>query len=196
MLKKVLIIDGSLGGASGNSQQLIQVVNQELKKYQVQTDLIHLKENPELKLDWMKEKISWAQAYIFISGTYWDSWSSLLQKFLEVATEFEGTDIFLGKPAGVFITMHSVGGKEVLSRLQGVLNTMGLAIPPMSGMVYSLATHIALKDENTDFAADFWSMEDCEIIVHNLITYLDGKRTYRAWPVDRKDPTRKWLCPT
>ena len=196
MSRKVLIIDGSIGGASGNSQQIVELTIDLLKKYKVQVDQIHLKEIPELKLEWIREKLNWADGFIFSSGTYWDSWSSWLQKFLEVATEFEGTNVLLGKPAAVFITMHSVGGKEVLSRLQGVLNTMGIAIPPMSGMVYSLATHLALKDDTLDFGADFWSLEDCKIIVHNFMTYLEGDKTYQAWPVDRKDPTRKWLSPS
>jgi len=196
MSKNILIIDGSLGGRLGNSQQLAEKAIDELKKFQVQIDVIHLNELIPLKSEMISEKLAWADGFIFNSGTYWDSWGSPLQNFLEVATVFEATPLLLGKPASVLITMHSVGGKEVLSRLQGVLNTMGLAIAPMSGMVYSLATHLALNDATMDFGADFWSLEDIEIIVHNFMTFLERKNTYLAWPVDRKDPTRKWLSPT
>jgi multimeric flavodoxin WrbA len=196
MSKKILIIDGSLGGIKGNSQELVKKNIEELKKYEAVIEVIHLKEHSKLSHEWLKEKLQWADGFIFNSGTYWDSWGSPMQNFLESITDFEGTPLLLGKPASVLITMHSVGGKEVLSRLQGVLNTMGLAIPPMSGMVYSLATHLALNDKTLDFGADFWSMDDSEIIVHNFMTYLHGKNNYQAWPVDRKDPKRKWLSPT
>ena len=196
MSKNILIIDGSLGGKLGNSQELVKNAIDQLKKFQVQIDVIHLNEIKELNAEFLSEKLAWADGFIFNSGTYWDSWGSPMQNFLEVATVFEGTHFLLGKPASVLITMHSVGGKEVLSRLQGVLNTMGLAIAPMSGMVYSLASHLALNDTTLDFGADFWSMEDIEIIVHNFMTYLEGKNTYQAWPVDRLDPSRKWLSPS
>jgi hypothetical protein len=118
-----------------------------------------------------------------------------MQKFLEMATKYEASDLFLFKPASVMITMHSVGGKGVLSRLQGVLNTMGLGIPPMSGMVYALSTHIALTmgENYNHFNDDFWSLEDIEIIIHNLMSAVQHKHDFKSWPVDRKDPQRRWL---
>jgi hypothetical protein len=115
-----------------------------------------------------------------------------MQYFLEAATEFEASDIFMGKPAAVMITMHSVGGKGVLSRLQGVLNTLGMMIPPMSGIVYSLAGQLALETEST-FVEDFWSLEDVDIIAHNLMTAVNLEVTYKPWPVDHKDPKRLWV---
>ena len=115
-----------------------------------------------------------------------------MQYFLETATEFEGTNLFLGKPAAVMITMHSVGGKGVLSRLQGVLNTIGIMIPPMTGIVYSLAGKLALETESS-FADDFWGLEDLDAIAHNLMTCLNNQHSYRSWAVDRDDPKRVWV---
>ena len=115
-----------------------------------------------------------------------------MQYFLESVTEFEASDIFMGKPAAVMITMHSVGGKSVLSRLQGVLNTLGMMIPPMTGIVYSLAGQLALETEST-FAEDFWSLDDVDVIAHNLLTAINNESTYKPWPVDHKDPKRLWV---
>ena len=185
----ILIIDGSLGGRNGNTSVLIETAIKWINHHQAQYKVIHL---DELSTD-IQSQLAWADALLFTSGTYWDSWGSPMQKFLETSTEFEASDLFLGKPAAVMITMHSVGGKGVLSRLQGVLNTMGFLIPPMSGLVYSLAGHLALTVDHQNFSDDFWSLEDVEIIIYNLMTSLQKKQNFRSWPVDKKDPKRRWL---
>lgn len=194
-MKKILIINGSLGGANGNTSVMINQCLVQLKKLNVQTETLHLQEifssHQEDYSTLLKNKFEKADGFIFTSGTYWDSWGSPMQKFLETITSLEASDVLLFKPCAVIITMHSVGGKEVLSRLQGVLNTMGLIIPPMSGMVYALSTHLALTTEN-DFAEDFWSKDDLKIVLHNLIASSMNEKTFKAWPVDKKDPTRLW----
>jgi NAD(P)H-dependent FMN reductase len=187
--KNILIINGSLGGAYGNTSVLIEAAKKYLGEHQANIDILHLEENQ----DNLKNKLSWADGLLFTSGTYWDSWGSPMQRFLETSTQYEASDLFLYKPASVMITMHSVGGKGVLSRLQGVLNTMGLAIPPMSGLVYSLSSHLALTASESDFSSDFWSLEDIEIVIHNLMTAVHHKHDFKCWPVDRKDPQRRWL---
>ncbi|MBC7538889.1 MAG: NAD(P)H-dependent oxidoreductase [Bacteriovorax sp.] len=189
--KNILIINGSLGGATGNTSVLIETAKKYLSVHGANIDILHLEENE----DDLKTKLTWAHGFIFTSGTYWDSWGSPMQKFLETTTQYEASDLFLYKPASVMISMHSVGGKGVLSRLQGVLNTMGLNIPPMSGFVYSLATHIALtiNESQKDFNDDFWSLEDIEIVIHNLMTATQHKHDFKSWPVDSKDPQRRWL---
>ena len=86
-----------------------------------------------------------ANGIVFVTGTYWDSWGSPLQKFLEDLTPWECSDVWLGKPAAVVVSMQEVGGKAVLSRLQGVLSSLGCIIPPCSGMVYSHVGQCALE---------------------------------------------------
>ena len=190
-MKKILILNGSLGADQGNTGILIERIQ---KQFSVENEVIHLKYLLEKKitLSELKQKLQSADGFVFTSGTYWDSWGSPMQYFLEAATEFEASDIFMGKPAAVMITMHSVGGKGVLSRLQGVLNTLGLMIPPMSGLVYSLAGQLALDTRST-FSEDFWSLEDIDIVAHNLLTALYKQQSYKPWPVDHKDPKRIWV---
>lgn len=189
-MKKILILNGSLGGNSGNTEFLLE----RLQKNLPSSEVVHLKDLLEKKIaiQELKIKLETASGFVFTSGTYWDSWGSPMQYFLESATEFEASDIFMGKPAAVMITMHSVGGKGVLSRLQGVLNTLGMMIPPMSGIVYSLAGQLALETQST-FSEDFWSLEDVDIIAHNLLTAVNLETTYKPWPVDHKDPKRLWV---
>lgn len=189
-MKKILILNGSLGGNSGNTEFLLERLQKSLSK----SEVVHLKDllDKKIEIKDLKPKLEQADGFVFTSGTYWDSWGSPLQYFLEAATEFEASDIFMGKPAAVMITMHSVGGKGVLSRLQGVLNTLGMLIPPMSGIVYSLAGQLALETEST-FAEDFWSLDDVDVIAHNLMTAVNRESTYKSWPVDHKDPKRLWV---
>lgn len=189
-MKNILIVNGSLGGATGNTAFLI---NESIRllgsAHQAKVDVLHLDEDASD----LATKLRWANGFIFTTGTYWDSWGSPMQKFFETCTQFEASDVFFAKPAAVMVTMHSVGGKSVLSRLQGVLNTLGLALPPMSGLVYALSTHLAMKSADQSFNEDFWSMEDLEIVVHNLMTAVYKKHDYKSWQVDRKDPKRRWL---
>lgn len=187
--KKILILNGSLGGAEGNTSVLIKVASELLTTANVLFEIIHLEKNSSD----LASKLSWADGFLFTSGTYWDSWGSPMQAFLENATQYEASDLFLFKPAAVIISMHSVGGKEVLSRLQGVLNTIGLMVPPMSGLVYALSTQLAMKSPDKSFNEDFWGMEDVEVVIHNLLTAVNQKHDFKSWPVDRKDPKRKWL---
>lgn len=193
-MKKILILNGSLGEKHGNTQFLITKTEELIKAAGHSAHTIHLKDllDKKITLDEIKEKLTQAHAIVMTSGTYWDSWGSPMQYFLEAATEFEASDIFMGKPAAVLITMHSVGGKSVLSRLQGVLNTLGFMIPPMSGMVYSLAGKLALETDSS-FAEDFWGMEDLEIVMNNLMATFQNPPAFKPWPVDHKDPKRIWI---
>lgn len=89
--------------------------------------------------------------------------------------------------------MHSVGGKSVLSRLQGVVSSLGCSVSPMSGFVYSMANHLALKGTHTDFHRDLWSLEDVAVICHNLMTAVAKGDDWRAWQTDTEDPKRLWV---
>ena len=193
-MKKIVILNGSLGGDSGNTTFLIDSIQNKISKFNISTEVIHLKVLSEDGgvVQELETKLEEADGFIFTSGTYWDSWGSPMQSFLESSTKYEGTKTLLGKPAAVMITMHSVGGKGVLSRLQGVLNTMGIMIPPMTGMVYSLAGKLALETDSS-FADDFWGLEDLDTLVHNLITCLNNEHSYNTLAIDRENPKRVWI---
>jgi chromate reductase len=152
-----------------------------------------------------------ADAVVIGTGTHWDSWSSHLQRFLEEATPAEGTALWLGKPVACVVTEHSVGGKGVLSRLQGVLVTLGCLIPPMSGVVLSLAAQTAAqsarlepdcgslpREANTTAASqDFWCAEDLSVVAHNLLAATAHLRlappNWQTWPVDRTGFDQRWI---
>lgn len=185
---EILILNGSIHGEAGNCGLLLRALTR--KHREIRWNVVHLAKTsfgPGLI-----KKIVKADAVLCMTGTYWDSWGSPLQKFLEDATDLEARPEILGKPLGACVLMHSVGGKEVLSRLQGVFSTMGFLIPPMSGMAYSLSGQLALHSKNVH-AKDFWCLEDLDIIVVNLVLAAQSKTAWQTWPVDRKNFRKKWL---
>lgn len=189
-MKKIVLFNGSPQGRKGNCQKLIHQIQKSLKS-QASLEVIHLSEKRSLKP--VLEKFKAADGFIFVTGTYWDSWGSPLQKLLEDMTALEGCVDLLGKPCAVFVLMHSVGGKGVLSRLQGVLSTMGFLIPPMGGMVYSLASDLALKNSKSSHKDDFWALDDIHRILKNLLLSLEIKVAWQVWPVDSKNFRKLWL---
>lgn len=185
---EVLIVNGSVQGKKGNAALFLK---QHLPK-NLNFKIIHLADQKTNKKTF--QEILKAKAVLFVTGTYWDSWGSPLQKFFEEFTEFECHPDIIGKPAGCLVMMHSVGGKGILSRMQGVLNTLGFLIPPMSGMVFSLVNQETLRSKNSH-AKDLWQAEDLLGIVENLIiaTEYSQKTQWKTWPVDKRDPYRIWI---
>ncbi len=203
--QKLLIINGGLGGKDGNT---FLIFSKQLKIFlaqnnNIKSSVIHLKDfakkslSSNLEIKFWKENLNNHDAIFILTGTYWDSWSSYLQRFLEVTTSLECDKCYYGKPVGVLVTMHSVGGKEVLSRLQGVFSTQGYLIPPQSSLVISLASEMALelekKSKKNNFSGDFWSQSEIPEVLARLMAYTSSTpKAISAWEVDKKDPKRIW----
>tara|TARA_R110000868_G_scaffold197846_5_gene444069 strand:- start:2209 stop:2874 length:666 start_codon:yes stop_codon:yes gene_type:complete len=191
--KKILIINGSYNGEAGQSALIANKISKELCQ---QNDFKTLTLKTETDKDQWDELLNWADGFIFLTGTYWDSWGSPLQSFFEQTTEWETSERWLGKPAICIVTMHSVGGKSILSRLQGVLSTLGLSLPPLSGLVFSLTTKL-LQSSGSDHADDFWQLDEINHLFHNLNVQIELNQklmpNWSAWNVDRADVKRPWL---
>ncbi len=194
MRKTITLINGSLGGRQGNTRAVLTPL---LRFLEAHAQLVELELATALpSVQELAPLFASSDGFIFATGTYWDSWGSPLQAFLEAVTPLEGSPALLGKPVAIVVTMHAVGGKGVLSRLQGVLSTLGFSIPPMSGMVYSLAMMLAAQHPSSEAAhalADFWQPGDLEFIGHNLLEAVSGGKAFRAWTLDKEDPRRRWI---
>lgn len=194
---KILIINGSIHGSQKNSGKMLASLHNYIcisSNYQsVQTEVVHLAENKDYRR--IEESVLEAEAFIFITGTYWDSWGSPLQEFLEVATEWEGKSHFFAKPVAAIVGMHSVGGKSVLSRLLGVLNTFGAWVPPYCGIVFSMAVQEALK-AGSKFSDDLWQPKDIKVLLENLyqsvLLTAPAKKQLSSWDVDSENYTDTW----
>lgn len=189
---RVLLLNASLAGASGNSARLLAKLRGELA---ARADVEEAALAGEGAADFaaLAPALRAADGLVIATGTHWDSWSSSLQKFLEDATPSEATALWMGKPAAVVVSEHSTGGKGVLSRLQGVLATFGCVIPPMSGVVISRSGWIARRHAPAE-SDDFWCAEDLAVVAHNLAEAAARPRVgWRAWPVDRENFSATWV---
>lgn len=191
-LPRILLLNAALAGAEGNSARLVARVAARLGPgAEVKHATLAGPEGQTFPA--LVPLLREADAWVIATGTHWDGWSSSLQKFLEDATPTEVSDLWLGKPVGVLVSEHSTGGKGVLSRLQGVLVTMGCWIPPLSGVVISKSAQTATRVD-TDEAADYWSLDDLDVLADNLLIAARQPRApWRVWPVDRANFTRVWV---
>jgi hypothetical protein len=189
MKPRILILNASLNGGTGNTAVLLDRAAKLLRR---KATVERFGWSEHSRWEEVEPLLRKADALIFGTGTNWDSWSHHLQRFLEEATPSEGTPLWVGKPAGVIVTMHSVGGKGVVSRLQGVLNTFGCLIPPMSGLVYALVNEAAIKSGSAG-TQDLWCVDDVGVVCHNVIAALKTKPRYKTWPVDRSNYSARWI---
>lgn len=193
-MPRILLINASFAGNKGNTAVLMARARRLLTRSATIENVTLAAEagNPSADFAALKPKLAAADSFVIGTGTHWDSWSSVLQQFLEAATVTEGTKLWLGKPAAVIVSEHSTGGKGVLSRLQGVLVTLGCLIPPMSGLVLSRSAVMAAKHDPVA-AHDFWCEDDLRVICHNLVEATKGTNRWRTWPVDREGFHDRWL---
>lgn len=187
----ILIINGSISGISGNTAELLALAEEKLTDAKHTVSYLELCRDPDL--DRMLSEASKADAFIFGTGTYWDSWGSPLQKFFELTSSTEGESYWLGKPVGTIVTAHAVGAKGILSRLFGVLNVYGMLIPPLAGLAYTYVNQVALPKAPEDLQKELWTADDVEIVCHNLLEALHGGKNWKQWPVDNVHFTDKWL---
>ena len=192
---RILLLNASLAGETGNTAVLFARARRLLvRRAKVESVTLASLSASVSQFSALNSQLTAADGFLIGTGTHWDSWSSVLQKFLEDATPAEGTALWLGKPAACVITEHSVGGKGVLSRLQGVLVTLGCSLPPMSGLVLSRAAVLAAQHD-PEAARDFWCADDLRIACHNLVEAASGTRRWKTWPVDRDGFADRWLSP-
>lgn len=189
MRPRLLILNAALNGRAGNTAVLL---NRAAAAWREQAEVVEVVLAEMEGYATVREAMLAADGFIIGTGTHWDSWSSLLQKLLEDATDDEGRPPWFGKPAGVLVTMHAVGGKQVASRLQGVLSTLGCLLPPMSALVYSYANQLALRVPGAE-TGDLWRIEDVDIVAWNVLTAARKQGDYRSWPVDRERTAEKWI---
>ncbi len=191
-MKKLLVIDGSLQGKDGNTTRLTHFLLAELQS-KISIDYLELKACRNMVDE--EQRFRAADGFVFTTGTYWQSWSSYAQRFFEEVTLWEGTDIWLGKPMCTLVTMHSVGGLEVLSRLQANFLLLGAFIPPMCGLVYSYVNHRAFAvPEKEHEGLDMWGLQDVPVVAHNLLEAINKTHNYRSWEVDVQTAAgRIWL---
>lgn len=184
--KKVLVLNASLRGTTGNSWALVSKAKDWFgQEKNLSVEVLTLTD-PMPATQQVYDLLAAADGFLVVTGVYWNSWSSPLQRFLEVATAFENTPAFFGKPVACAVTMDSVGGTDVASRLQGVFSGLGCWSPPCSTLVLSrvgLEAIAASAGQPDDPNEDVWRPDDLVIVWKNLVAAMQVSRVqWVAWP--------------
>lgn len=186
----VLILNAGLAGRDGNSHVIAEHAAAALRRLGVPHEFVVLKDAEQSEV---QTALGHAQRLVFVSGTYWGGFSSLLQQLFEQLTASEGGPLWLGKPASVLVSAHQVGAQSVLWRLQGLLVAFGCSIPPMSGVVISKVGE-QLRQRAPELCQDVWGLADLETALHNLLASA-ASGSFRSWPVDAEHFAERWLEP-
>ena len=189
-MPNILIINGALGGSSGNTAELLALAEEHLNQ---RAAVSHLELCREPALDRILDAARNADGLLFGTGTYWDSWGSPLQRFFEMTAHTEGQEMWLGKPAACVVTAHAVGAKSVLSRLFGVLNVYGMLIPPFAGLAYTYVNQVAYSQANEHLRNELWTADDVAVVSENLLQAINKESTWRQWPSNSGRYGDKWL---
>jgi chromate reductase len=179
---KILVLNGSLRGNTGNSAVLanhaVTLLGQQASMLTLSGQLPGIREVYELLVS--------SDGILVVSGVYWNNWSSPLQRFIEVAAAFENTPAFFGKPVACAVSMDSVGGIEVAARLHAAFSGLGCWSPPCATVVISrtgqeaIAASAGMEDDPNE---DVWRMDDMSVLLHNLVTAAAMPRnSWKAWP--------------
>lgn len=186
IVKKILIINGSLRGTTGNSAALAKAAATVLTEELQQEAILLTLTDPMPTVGAVYDLLVSCDAILVITGVYWNNWSSPLQRFIEVTTAFENTPAFFGKPVASAVTMDSVGGIEVVARLQAVFGGLGCWSPPCSTIVLSRTGQEAITasaGQENDPNKDVWRLDDLSIVLQNLVTAAGMSRDkWMAWP--------------
>lgn len=179
----MLIINGSIRGASGNSGRIVEIVQTLVPadEYAVLTLAEAMPTVPEVKRFLQTQK-----SFLVVTGNYWSSWGSSLQRFLEVVTAYENTSVFFGKPVACVVSMDSVGGADVAARLHGAFSGLGCWSPPCSTVIISRVAQEAIaasQGQPDDPNEDVWRPSDLNILVSNLIKSQNMiQPDWQRWP--------------
>lgn len=186
MKNNILIINGSIRGKKGNSHEIALYIKKYLEKEHNTNAHIYNLTQPKYSIKEVYELLEKTDAFIITSGTYWNNFSSVLQRFIEVCTPFENTKAFLGKPIATVISMDSVGGIEVANKIISSFSGLGCWAPPCSSIILSRLGQFAVqqtKEWEVDPNEDVWRLEDVEILTDNLIVASQINRDiWKVWP--------------
>ena len=176
---RILFLNGSVRGAGGTTARALAIAAAHASARGFDVDTLHLADFVG-DVDAIVQRVRAARGMIVGSGVYWSSWGSPLQRFLEVMTPHEATDVFVGTSVGAVLTMDSVGGTDVAARLLLALGLMGCVAPPFPAVVLSRIAEASDDD-------DVWQPHDLHTLVDNVALQAAHTPPWTTWPVTAAD---------
>jgi multimeric flavodoxin WrbA len=146
---RVLVLNASLkhGPDVSNTEELAQLVLDEMKEHKIESEIIRLadknipvglgfKESDDDEWPAIVEKLKQAHIVIFATPIWWGGRSSLMQRVIERMDALDeeyiagGRSALLNKVAGVVITGSEDGAQSTLGSILEALMFMNFTIPP------------------------------------------------------------------
>jgi NAD(P)H-dependent FMN reductase len=178
----VVVLNGSLRGEDGDGAALSARVRARAEALGHSVDCVVLATLGG-SVQALVDRLARADGFVVVTGTYWGSWGSPLQRFFEHLTPCEATPVFLGKPCAAVVSMDSVSGAEVGARLLSVLNLFGCAVVPLGLVALSRVGRVVEHD--ADYA-DVWQLRDVDVLVENVSRAMSTTtKPTVAWEVHR-----------
>jgi NAD(P)H-dependent FMN reductase len=183
--RSILILNGSIRGEAGNSGAVTTKAVALFNELDIASPVLTLA-GPMPSIKEVYQQLEEVDGFFVITGVYWNSWSSVLQRFFEVATAFEQSPAFFGKPVACAVTMDSVGGADVAARLLYTLVNLGCWAPPCSTVVLSrvgqeaIAASAGTADDPNE---DVWRLDDIGVMLENLVAAVRVPSAgWKSWP--------------
>jgi NAD(P)H-dependent FMN reductase len=190
---RLIVLDGSLR-PNGNTARALDAACAQLETHAF-VDRIVLSGYSGTVYE-IADRLRRADGFLVGTGTYWSSWGSPIQCFLELMTSYEATDVFVGKPSSVLVTMDATGGSEVAARLAATFVCLGCFAPPFGWMALS-RIGVELGALRPAAVSDVWTHADIAVLIENLVVAARAPRLpYRAWSIDRAVPLDRPWPPT
>jgi len=182
----LLIINGSIRGSDGNSGRIIDWIERSVAENNA-VDVSQLTlADPMPAIGQVRNLLASHDGFFAVTGNYWNSWGSAVQRFLEVMSFCENGPEFFGKPFACAVTMDSVGGADVASRLHAAFSGLGCWSPPCSTVIISRIAEEAIrasKGNEDDPNDDVWRIDDLGILLENLVASCQVDREiWGSWP--------------
>lgn len=183
---KILIINGSIRGEHGNSFAIALKAKAYIESTnQAQVEIYTLTQ-PKASIRQVFDLLVESDAFIVISGSYWDNMSSNLLRFIEVCTPYENSAAFWGKPISTIISMDSVGGVGAANKIITAFTGLGCWTTPCSTVILSRLAEEAVKGskkKGNNSNIDVWRLTDIEILIDNLVLACGlNRKLWKAWP--------------
>jgi NAD(P)H-dependent FMN reductase len=193
--RKVLIINGSIRGMEGNSGKIaLKALHYLNAQEHISATVLTLTDEMPAIED-VSSLLEEHAGFLIVTGNYWNSHGSVLQRFIEVFTAFEHTSCFFGKPVACAVSMDSVGGMEIAARLHGIFSGLGCWSPPCSTIVLSrvgLEAIAASEGKADDPNEDVWRLDDLNVVLQNLVAACSTKASWLSWPHVRLKAEGPW----